>query len=61
MLAGGSTTWWLDFAHMGQRHQVRLGRNINRTTAAELATVERAKILKGEAGIGANTEGYLVR
>ena len=46
-------TWWLDFTHMGQRHQARLGKNINRTTAAELATVERAKILRGEAGIGA--------
>ena len=31
-------TWWLDFRHMGERHQVRLGRNISRTTAAELAT-----------------------
>jgi integrase len=47
-------TWWLDFTHMGQRHQARLGRNINRTVARELAAVERAKILKGEAGIGGN-------
>jgi integrase len=45
-------TWWLDFHHRGERYQVRLGRNISRTTAAELATVERAKTLKGEAGIG---------
>jgi len=45
-------TWWLDFTHMGERHQVRLGRNINRTVARELASVERARILKGEAGIG---------
>jgi hypothetical protein len=30
---------------------VRLGRNINRTVAKELASVERAKILKGEARI----------
>jgi integrase len=46
-------TWWLDFTHSGRRHQVRLGRSISRTVAKELAAVERAKALKGEAGIGA--------
>jgi len=45
-------TWWLDFTHMGERHQSRLGKNVSRTVARELAAVERAKILKGEAGIG---------
>lgn len=45
-------TWWLDFVHFGNRHVVRLGKNISRTVARELASVERAKILKGEAGIG---------
>ena len=45
-------TWWLDFTHMGQRHQARLGKNISKTVAGELATVERGKILRGEAGIG---------
>src|SRR5215475_3582810 len=45
-------TWWLDFTHMGNRHQSRLGKNVSRSVARELATVERAKILKGEAGIG---------
>src|SRR5688572_2315919 len=45
-------TWGLDFSHQGQRHQVRLGRNISRTVARELAVVERAKALKQEAGIG---------
>ena len=45
-------TWWLDFTHQGQRHAIRLGRNINRTAAGELASVKRAAILKGEAGIG---------
>jgi integrase len=44
-------TWWLDFIHEGQRHQVRLGREINRTVAGELASVKRAAILKGEGGI----------
>jgi integrase len=52
-------TWWLDFHHRGQRYQVRLGRNISRTTAAELATVERAKTLKGEAGIGRKRKDIL--
>src|SRR5437867_4144632 len=46
------TTWWLDFLHQGERHYVRLGRNISRTVAGELAAVKRAAILKGEAGIG---------
>lgn len=47
-----SKTWWLDFQHKGVRHQVRLGRNINKTVARELAQVKRAAILKGEEGIG---------
>ena len=41
-------TWWLDFRHQGQRHQVRIGKNISRTVARELATVERGKILRGQ-------------
>lgn len=45
-------TWWLDFTHQGQRHAIRLGSNINRTAAREIASVKRAEILKGEAGIG---------
>jgi integrase len=45
-------TWWLDFTHAGRRHQVRLGKDINRTVAGELARVQRASVLKGEAGIG---------
>ena len=45
-------TWWLDFTHDGKRHVARLGKGINRTAAGELAQVQRAAILKGEAGIG---------
>jgi integrase len=45
-------TWWLDFTHRGERHVTRLGKNISRTVAGELARVQRAAILKGEAGIG---------
>ena len=45
-------TWWLDFVHQGQRHVERIGKNINRTAASEIAQVKRAAILKGEAGIG---------
>jgi integrase len=47
-----SATWWLDFTHQGTRHQARLGTRISRTVAGELARVQRAAILKGEAGIG---------
>ena len=45
-------TWWLDFAIRGIRHQARLGKNINRTVASELAAIARSKILRSEAGIG---------
>ncbi|MDA2911491.1 site-specific integrase [Nitrospiraceae bacterium AH_259_D15_M11_P09] len=45
-------TWYLDFRHDGTRHAVRLGKNISRSVAGELAHVKRAAILKGEAGIG---------
>jgi integrase len=45
-------TWWLDFMHDGRRHVARLGKDINRTVAGELARVQRAAVLKGEAGIG---------
>lgn len=45
-------TWWLDFVHRGERHVARIGSNINRTVAKEIAQVERAKVLRGEAGIG---------
>ena len=45
-------TWWLDFRHDGERHVVRIGKNINRTSAREIAQVKRAQILKGAAGIG---------
>lgn len=49
-LRGG--TWWLDFTHREKRHYVRLGKHISRTAAGEIAAVQRAAILKGEAGIG---------
>src|SRR2546425_2684082 len=44
--------WWLDFPRRGERHVTRLGKNISRTVASELARVQRGAILKGEAGIG---------
>src|SRR2546425_8942985 len=44
-------TWWLDFIHEEKRHYVRLGRNISKTVAGEIAKVKRGAILKGEAGI----------
>jgi hypothetical protein len=38
--------------HDGRRHQARLGKDISCTVAGELARVQRAAVLKGEAGIG---------
>src|SRR5215831_7436610 len=49
---GKSKTWYLDTVINRKRHQIRLGKGITRTVAKELAQIERAKILKGEAGIG---------
>jgi len=45
-------SWYLDTRINGQRYAVRLGKNISRSVAGELANVKRAAILKGEAGIG---------
>ena len=44
-------TWWLDWRYEGERYQHRLG-EVSKTVAAELATVYKTRILKGEAGIG---------
>ena len=40
------------FTHRGERHVARLGKNISRAVAGELARVQRGAILKGGAGIG---------
>ena len=47
-----SQTWWLDCRIDGRRYVKKLGKNISRSVAGELADVQRAMILKGEAGIG---------
>ncbi len=44
--------WYLDTRINGERHREKLGKDISRTVAKELAGIQRAKILKGEAGIG---------
>jgi hypothetical protein len=43
--------WWLDCVIHGKRYQLSLGRRINRSAALEVASIRRAQILKGEAGI----------
>jgi hypothetical protein len=45
-------SWYLDCCINGVRHQKRLGKGIGRSVALELAQVQRAAILKNEAGIG---------
>jgi len=45
-------TWILDCRIDGERHVVKLGKGIRRTVAAEIASVKRVAILKGENGIG---------
>ncbi len=50
--------WWLDAIIKGERYQISLGKGINRTVALELAGVERAKILRNEAGIGKKKRDY---
>src|SRR5215831_6135457 len=49
---GKTKTWWMDVWINGIRYQKRLGKGIKRSVALELATIERTKILRGEAGIG---------
>jgi len=45
-------TWYLDARINGQRYVARLGKNISRSVAGELASIKRAAFLKQEAGIG---------
>ena len=45
-------SWYLDCRIDGMRYVVRLGKNINRTAAGELANVKRAAIFEGGGGIG---------
>jgi integrase len=45
-------SWYLDVRIAGMRYKRRLGKSISRSVALELAQVQRAAILKGEAGIG---------
>ena len=52
-------TWWLDFYHNGERHRVRIVKRVSRTVAAELEAIQRAKILKGEVGIGKKRKDLL--
>jgi integrase len=46
------SVWYLDCRINGTRHVMKLGRNIKRSVAAEIADVKRAAILRGEHGIG---------
>lgn len=43
--------WYLDAWIGGKRCMANLGKNISRAVALELASIERAKFLRGEAGI----------
>lgn len=44
------SVWYLDCRIKGQRYVTKLGRGFSRTVAVELATIERTKIYRGEAG-----------
>jgi integrase len=48
----GKDTWYLNCQINGKRYQIKLGKHISKSVAKELALIKRAKILKGEAGIG---------
>lgn len=45
-------TWYLDIRVNGRRYAMRLGKDISRSVARELAQVKRAAILRNDAGIG---------
>ena len=44
--------WWWESVIHGKRYQLPLGKGISRSLARELAAIKRAKIIKGEEGIG---------
>src|SRR5688572_16213708 len=53
------STWYLDCRISGQRYVTRLGKNISRSVAGELASVKRAAFLREEAGIGRKKKDIL--
>lgn len=54
--SGKVKTWWMDVVVYGVRYQKRLGRGIAHSVALELATLERGKSFRGEAGIGVKSK-----
>src|SRR5688572_21331994 len=56
---GKIKTWYLDVVINGARYQKRLGKGITRSVAGELATIERGRILRNEAGIGRKRKDIL--
>jgi len=54
-------TYWLDFTHMGQRHQVRLGRNISKSVAREFAQDERVDSEWGKGHWRKEAPGFVFR
>ena len=54
-------TWWLDFQHNGRRHQVKLGKGINRTVAAEIAITKRAAFCGANLGSAAELRIFRTR
>ena len=54
-------TWYFDAVINGVRYQQRLAKGIQRGVALELATIERHKILRGEAGIGKKHKDLLFK
>ena len=50
-------SWFLDCEIYGRHYHRKLGQGITRSVALELAQVERAAILKGEARNRKETEG----
>lgn len=46
------SVWYFNALINGTRYVEKIGRGVSRTVAAEIASVKRATILRGEAGIG---------
>lgn len=57
----GPLNWWLDIMVNGVRYQKHLGKSISRRVALDLSRIQRAAILKGEAGINKKAKDLTFR
>lgn len=55
------SVWYLDFRHQGERHTLKIGRNIKRRVAAEIAGVKRARSSRDKPELDTNARTFFSR